>query len=37
MSRSDLCKVSMGATVDIGDGDNVRTLSERLKDIGGGC
>jgi hypothetical protein len=32
---SDLCEVSVGTTVDIGDGDDVRPAGERLQDIGG--
>lgn len=34
---SDLGEVAVGATVDIGDGDNVRPGGEGLEDVGGGC
>lgn len=36
MSCGNLGKVSMGTTIDIRDGDNVRALGKRLEDVGSG-
>lgn len=37
MCRSDFCEVSMGTTVNIGDGDDMGARGKRLEDRGGSC
>ena len=37
MGRSDLGKIPVGSTVDVGDGDDVRARCQGLEDDGGSC